>query len=172
MGGLVATLCYKKGRDQELSTPFKSLFDIPAVDINGNQIQKLGNILEYKSCILVVNVASNDKGFEILAFPCNQFMRQEPRSNQEIKEYVIKRFGVQFPLFEKCDVNGPNAHEVFKFLRYNMPQLNKKNKKGVKEVPWNFSKFLVNKQGKVVKFQDPRTSIFEMRDDIERLLQE
>ena len=105
--GCIAAAFYKKGTDGSLKTDFKSLHDIPALDIDGNLIDPLGLILEGKKCIVVVNVASKwgtakrnytqlvqlhreyrELGFEILAFPCNQFIRQEPGTDQEIKAHV------------------------------------------------------------------------------------
>ena len=82
-----------------------------------------------------------DKGFELLAFPCNQFFSQESGTNQEILEFVTSRFGSKFTLFDKVEVNGPNTHPVYRFLRSNWG----KEKSGeAKVIPWNFAKFLIN----------------------------
>ncbi|KAI5657958.1 hypothetical protein M9H77_26751 [Catharanthus roseus] len=93
-----------------------------------------------------------DQGFEILAFPCNQFGWQEPGTNDEIQETVCTRFKAEFPVFDKIDVNGKNAAPLYKFL---------KSEKGgliTDAIKWNFTKFLVNKEGKVVERYSPRTS--------------
>ena len=87
-----------------------------------------------------------DKGFEIFAFPCNQFMGQEPGTSEEIKEFVTSHYSVKFQLFSKVDVNGPHTHEVYRFLRRNSPLYDKK-KDQVQNIPWNFTKFLVDSEG-------------------------
>ncbi|KAI8554312.1 hypothetical protein RHMOL_Rhmol05G0088700 [Rhododendron molle] len=97
-----------------------------------------------------------DQGFEILAFPCNQFGWQEPGTNEEIQETVCTMFKAEFPIFEKIEVNGENAAPIFKFL---------KSKKGGllgDDIKWNFTKFLVNKEGKVVERYAPTTSPLEI----------
>jgi glutathione peroxidase len=83
------------------------------------------------------------KGFELLAFPCNQFFNQESGTPAEIIEFVRSRFGSKFTLFEKVEVNGPNTHPVYRFLRNNSELYDKKTKEA-KVIPWNFSKFLLN----------------------------
>ncbi|XP_057780502.1 probable glutathione peroxidase 5 isoform X1 [Salvia miltiorrhiza] len=121
--------------------------------------------------LLVVNVASQcgytnsnytelselyaqfkDKGFEILAFPCNQFLKQEPGSSQEAEQFACTRFNAEFPIFHKVKVNGPNAAPVYKFL--------KSNKKGHcgSSIKWNFTKFLVDRDGHVIKRYGTSTS--------------
>lgn len=162
MGGAVFKLVSKKGKDKFSEQRYESLLDIPARDIDGNYINKLEDILHGKRCILVVNVASKwgltdkhytqfvrlykeyrDQGFEILAFPCNQFMNQEPGTHEEIKKFIRDLYGGEWPIFEKIEVNGQNSHDVFKFLRMNS-ELHDREKKEVKEIPWNFAKFLVD----------------------------
>jgi len=76
-----------------------------------------------------------DKGFTVLGFPCNQFARQEPGTNEEIKEFV-KQYNVTFPLFDKIDVNGPRTHPLYKWLKDELP-----GTLGIKGIKWNFSKF-------------------------------
>ena len=133
---------YKTGKEH-LGSEFKSIHDIPVNDIDGNHIDRLGEITEGLKCIMVVNVASKwgfaksiysqlvelhreyrDKGFEILAFPCDQFLSQEPGTNSDIKKLIIDKFKAEFPLFEKSEINGPNTCEVYKYLRYNTEALN------------------------------------------------
>jgi glutathione peroxidase len=113
-------------------------------------------------------VKYKDKGLQILAFPCGQFFNQELKTDSDIKKDVIERFGVSFPLFAKTHVNGPNCHPVYKYLKFNSKEL--KTEKGLKNIPWNFTKILVNSNGEVVKVVQPGTKPFEMINDIEKLL--
>ncbi|WP_409342974.1 glutathione peroxidase [Paenibacillus sp. MBLB4367] len=106
-----------------------------------------------------------DKGFSVLGFPCNQFRDQEPGSNEDIQSACSLNFGVNFPLFAKVDVNGPNTHPLYDYL--------KKQKGGflVKSIKWNFTKFLIDREGHVVKRYSPTTSPQKIEGDIKRLLQ-
>ncbi|KAL8217301.1 hypothetical protein R6Q57_024138 [Mikania cordata] len=158
----------------------KSVHDFTVKDIRGGEV----SLSSYKGkVLLIVNVASKcgltesnykelnvlyqkykDQDFEILAFPCNQFLRQEPGTNEEIQETVCTRFKAQFPIFDKIDVNGNNASPLYKFL---------KSEKGgflVDGIKWNFTKFLVNKEGKVIQRYGPRTPPLEFEKDIQNLL--
>jgi glutathione peroxidase len=110
-----------------------------------------------------------EKGFELLAFPCNQFFSQESGTPQEIIEFVTNRFGSKFTLFEKVEVNGPNTHPVYRFLRTNSPLFSGKDN-SAKVIPWNFSKFLINSKGEVVRFFPPGDKITEVRTAVEELL--
>lgn len=154
------------------------LYTMVAEDIDGKTV----NLSEYRGKVsLVVNVASKcgytdsnykglkelyDKhgsaGFEVLAFPCNSFGQQEPDANAGIKEFASKQYGITFPLFAKVEVNGPNAHPIFKFLNDNVP--NTDGLQGIWQAKWNFSKWLVDKQGMPVKHYD---SVFDA-DELER----
>lgn len=104
---------------------------------------------------------AESKGLRILAFPCNQFGGQEPWPEPEIKKWVTDKFGVQFDMFAKINVNGDNADPLFKFL--------KKKQKGTLGdfIKWNFSKFLVNKEGQPVKRYSPNTEPFEIEKDFD-----
>ncbi|PQM34597.1 putative phospholipid hydroperoxide glutathione peroxidase [Prunus yedoensis var. nudiflora] len=106
------------------------------------------------------------KGLEILAFPCNQFAAQEPGSNQQIEEFVCTRFKSGFQIFDKIEVNGDNAAPLYKFLRL--------GKWGFfdDDIQWNFAKFLVDKEGKVVNRYYPTTLPFSLEHDIKKLLAE
>ena len=133
--------------------------------------------------LLIVNTASNcgftpqykglqslhdsfqAKGFEILAFPCNQFKQQESGNNEEIQQFCDLHFNIKFPLFSKIDVNGNNAHPLFNFLKKEAPGI-----LGSKSIKWNFTKFLVNRQGEVVKRYAPATKPEAITADIEKLL--
>jgi glutathione peroxidase len=96
-----------------------------------------------------------DKGFQIFAFPCNQFMSQEPGSNEEIKKFAQDKYGAKFQLFSKIEVNGSNTDEIFKYLRRNSP-LYDETKDTVTNIPWNFAKFLVDADGQVVQYYTPK----------------
>ena len=87
-----------------------------------------------------------EKGFSVLGFPSNQFGLQEPGTNQEIAEFCTLNFGVTFPLYAKADVNGPNATPLYKYLKQQAL-----DEEGNEEIQWNFTKFLVDKNGKIVK---------------------
>ena len=111
-----------------------------------------------------------ERGLEILAYPCNQFMGQEPGTNAEIKAFARDLYGAEFPIFSKVDVNGKNTCETYKFLRNNSTDLYDAAKKDAKEIPWNFAKFLVNGEGKVVSYHNPKVDPVDMVKNIEELL--
>lgn len=156
-----------------------NFYDFSVKKINGQE----ASMNEYKGkVVLVVNTASNwgltpqfsqleelyktykDKGLEILGFPCNQFANQDSGSNDEIKNFCQLNYGVTFNMFEKIDVNGENAHPLYKFL--------KNEGKGLlsNEIKWNFTKFLVDSEGKVIKRYAPTTSPMKIKKGIEKLL--
>ncbi|KAL3635536.1 hypothetical protein CASFOL_020083 [Castilleja foliolosa] len=162
------------------STP-QSIHEFTVKDAKGNDV----NLGIYKGkVLLIVNVASQcgltnsnyteltqlyekyrGQGFEILAFPCNQFGSQEPGSNEEIQEFVCTRFKAEYPVFGKVDVNGPNSAPIYKYM---------KSAKGSifgDGIKWNFSKFLVDKEGRVVDRYAPTTSPLSIEKDIKKLLQ-
>ena len=105
------------------------------------------------------------QGLEILAFPCNQFGKQEKGDDSEIKQFCDLNFNISFPLFSKVDVNGENAHPLFDYMKNEAPGL-----LGSKSIKWNFTKFLVNNQGKVVKRYSPTTKPADIASDIEAML--
>lgn len=158
----------------------QSIYDFTVKDSRGNDVSLSG----YNGkVLLIVNVASKcgltqsnykelsvlyekykSQGFEILAFPCNQFGGQEPGNNEEIQEFACTRFKAEFPIFDKVDVNGKNAAPLYKYL---------KSQKGgliIDGIKWNFTKFLVNKEGKVIERYAPTTSPLKIEKDIENLL--
>lgn len=138
---------------------------------------KLGTVL------LVVNTASKcgftpqydgleklygqykDRGFEVLGFPCNQFGAQEPGSADEIAEFCKVNFGVTFPLMAKVDVNGADASPLFDWMK-----AEKKGLMGTSAIKWNFTKFLIDRQGRVVKRYAPTDKPEAIARDIEKLL--
>jgi glutathione peroxidase len=105
-----------------------------------------------------------ERGLVILGFPCNQFGNQEPGSDKEISEGCLINYGVSFPMFSKIDVNGANAHPVYKYLKDKLPGL------FGKKITWNFAKFLIDKNGIPVKRYSPTTKPEELEKNIEKLL--
>jgi glutathione peroxidase len=108
-----------------------------------------------------------DRGFEVLGFPCNQFGRQEPGTESEIGTFCEMHYGVSFPMFAKIEVNGPEAHPLYQFLKKQRRGL-----LGTERIKWNFTKFLVNRQGRVVRRYGSSTKPEEIAPEIERLLME
>lgn len=106
-----------------------------------------------------------DQGLEIIGFPCDQFGGQEPGDDEQIQEFCQLNFGVSFPMSTKIDVNGENTHPVFDYLKNNAPGL-----LGSKGIKWNFTKFLINKEGKVLKRYATATKPKAIADDISRAL--
>ena len=105
-----------------------------------------------------------DKGLVILGFPCNQFGSQEPLSNETMEETCLVNHGVSFPLFEKIDVNGPHTHPVFRYLKDKLGGL------FGSRIKWNFTKFLVNAEGRPVKRFSPVTKPESIEPYIKKLL--
>jgi glutathione peroxidase len=105
------------------------------------------------------------RGFAVLGFPCNQFGKQEPGDAAQIGSFCEKNFGVSFPMFAKIEVNGANAHPLYKYLKDKEPGL-----LGIEAIKWNFTKFLVDRRGNVVKRYAPQTKPEAIVEDIERLL--
>lgn len=105
-----------------------------------------------------------DKGLVILGFPCNQFGKQEPGTEKDIAEGCLINYGVSFPMFSKVDVNGKDAHPIFDYLRNNLKGTFGNN------VKWNFTKFVIDRDGKPVKRFAPITKPEDMRSEIEKLL--
>ncbi|MFM7574215.1 MAG: glutathione peroxidase [Snowella sp.] len=157
-----------------------SIYDFSATSIEGNPVE----LSNYKDkVLLIVNTASqcgftpqyqglqalyqeySDRGLVVLGFPCNQFGQQEPGSTSEIQSFCETRFGVSFPLFEKVDVNGINAHPLFKYLTKAVPGI-----LGTEGIKWNFTKFLVDRKGNVVKRYPSMTKPEDLEKEIEALL--
>ncbi len=106
-----------------------------------------------------------DRGFEVLGFPCNQFGGQEPGDAAEIANFCSLTYDVTFPVFAKVDVNGGEADPLFERLKADAPGV-----LGSKAIKWNFTKFLVDREGKVVDRYAPTTKPADIRSDIEKLL--
>ena len=105
------------------------------------------------------------RGFAVLGFPCNQFGQQEPGDAQEIARFCSLSYHVTFPMFAKIDVNGPSAHPLYDFLKSEKSGL-----LGIEAIKWNFSKFLVDKEGRVVERYAPTTTPAALKGDVEALL--
>ena len=154
-----------------------SIYDFSVTSIEGQSV----NLSTYTDkVLLIVNTASQcgftpqyqglqalyekyaDKGLVILGFPCNQFGQQEPGSASEIQSFCETRFGVKFPLFEKVDVNGKDAHPLFQYLTKAAPGL-----LGSEAVKWNFTKFLVDRSGKKIE----RYASMAKPEDIDKAIQ-
>lgn len=157
-----------------------SVYDYTAKTITGEDKA----IADYKGqVLLVVNTASKcgftpqfkgleelyeqykGKGLMVLGFPCNQFLNQDPADNAQISEFCELNYGVTFPMFAKIDVNGDDAHPLFRHLTSAAPGL-----LGSKAVKWNFTKFLVDRNGRVVSRYAPATKPEDIAADIEKLL--
>ncbi len=156
-----------------------SIYDIKAKTLQGKDI----SLSEYKGKVLVVvNTASKcgftgqyrgledlyrkykSEGLEILGFPCNQFGNQEPGDAKEIEEGCLINYGVSFRMFEKTDVNGPDAHPLFSFLKKKLPGF------PGSRIKWNFTKFLIDSNGKPVKRFAPSFKPEKMEKDILKIL--
>lgn len=107
----------------------------------------------------------NAREFEVLAFPCNQFGKQEPGSAEEIATFCERNYGVNFPVFSKIEVNGAGAHPLYKWLKREKPGL-----LGIGRIPWNFTKFLIGRSGQVVSRHGPNVDPEKLRGEIEGLL--
>ena len=158
----------------------KSIYDHIVKDSKMNEIS-IGAFKE--KVLLVVNVASEcgftyqyeglqklyskyaQDGLEILGFPCNQFKGQESGTNEEIQFFCTEKYDVSFNVFNKIDVNGQDADPFYEFLKNKRPGI-----MGTKNIKWNFSKFLVNKDGEVVKRYSPTTKPEAIESDIVKLL--
>lgn len=105
------------------------------------------------------------KGLVVLGFPCNQFAGQEPLNEAGIEDFCRVNYGVTFPMFAKIDVNGANTHPLYQYLKQQAPGI-----LGSETIKWNFTKFLVDKHGKVVKRYAPSTTPESIAADIEKLL--
>ncbi len=154
-------------------------YDFKAKKMNGEEVQ----MDKYKDkVVLVVNTASKcgltpqfkeleelnkkygDNGLAILGFPCNQFAKQDPAGNEEIQSFCQLNYGVTFDMFEKIDVNGEDTHPLYQFL--------KQEQKGTlgNNIKWNFTKFLIDKQGKVLARYAPVVNPLKIEDKIKELL--
>lgn len=131
-----------------------------------NTASKCGFTPQYKG-LEELHRQFGERGLEVLGFPCNQFGGQEPGDANEIGAFCEKNYGVSFSLFEKIDVNGSDAEPLFKYLKHAAPGL-----LGSEAIKWNFTKFLIRKDGSVFKRYAPQTKPEELAADIAQLLGE
>ena len=155
-------------------------YDLPVRMIDGSTT----TLDRYRGkTLLIVNVASQcgftpqyaglenlyrkykDRGLVVLGFPCNQFGRQEPGSDADIRAFCDDRFGVTFPLFAKIDVNGPSQHPLYRYLK-----AARRGFLGRKAIAWNFTKFLVGKNGEVIRRYGPRRPPEQIEKDLASLV--
>jgi glutathione peroxidase len=164
----------------------QNINDIKVKDIDGGE-KPLSDYLKGKKVTLIVNVASScgytdsnykqlvelyqkysEKGLEILGFPCNQFMGQEDKCELDIKNFSKNNYKVTFPMFSKIEVNGENTHPLYVYLKNHTKELNQNE--GLKNIPWNFAKFLVDTDGNVVHFYPPHHNPSEIAADLDKLI--
>jgi glutathione peroxidase len=157
-----------------------NIYDIEVKNIDGQSVK----LDKYKGRVmLIVNVAShcgytgqyeglqklhekyNEKGLSVLGFPCNQFLSQEPGTEEEIKNFCMSKIGVAFDMNAKIDVNGANTHPHYTYLKANASGL-----LGSEIIKWNFTKFLVDRDGKVIERYAPSTTPAQIETDIEKYL--
>ena len=157
-----------------------SVYDYSAKTITGEET----SLSDYRGkVLLIVNTASKcgftpqfkalqslydtykDQGFEVLGFPCNQFMNQDPGSDQDIQAFCQKHYGVTFQMFSKINVNGEDAHPLFKFL------VSQKSGLLTQAIKWNFTKFLIDRHGEVIARYAPQKKPSELSTAIEKVLQ-
>ena len=164
-----------------METRTASLYELSATLLDGQTVSLAplkGQVL------LIVNTASQcgftpqyqgleqlyrtykERGFEVLGFPCNQFGAQEPGTAEEIGAFCERNYRVSFPVFAKIDVNGPNTHPVYQFLK-----ARKRGILGTSRIKWNFTKFLVDRRGNVTRRYAPSTKPADLAAEIESLLQ-
>lgn len=158
----------------------KNIYQFEAIKTDGS----LFHLSHFENqALLIVNTASKcgftdqyeeleaiqkkymDQGFQVIAFPCNQFGKQEPGTDEDIFDFCQHHYGISFHLMSKIEVNGENTHPLYQFLKSSCPGL-----LGSEAIKWNFTKFLVNQKGIPIKRFSPRTSPIEICNDIEKLL--
>lgn len=160
----------------------KTIYDFSAVTLDGSEL----SLATFKDkALLIVNVASKcgftpqyaglealyrkyaHQGFVVLGFPCDQFGHQEPGDAQEIRDFCSVNYDISFPLFAKIDVNGSNAHPLYRHLKTNAKGL-----LGSEAIKWNFTKFLVNRQGQAIRRYAPTDTPEKIETDLRHLLEE
>lgn len=166
---------HKKGTKKNMT-----VYEFKAESLEGQEIP----MADYKGdVLLIVNTASKcgftpqyegleklhekfkDRGLKVLGFPCNQFGAQEPGNESEIGSFCKKNYGVDFQMFKKIDVNGKNAHPLYKYLTQEAP-----GALHTEAIKWNFTKFLVDRKGNVVKRYAPNVTPDKLEPEIEKLL--
>ena len=167
---------YLKKKGKIMSNIYKQV--VKKSDMTDTTLEEFKN-----KVLLIVNVASEcgltyqyeglqdlqdkykENGLEVLGFPCNQFGAQEPGTNEEIQFFCTEKYDVSFNLFDKIDVNGDNVAPIYQLLKKDNP-----SESGSKDIEWNFTKFLISKDGEKIKRFGPKTEPDEIKNDIEELL--
>ena len=171
---IITFLFSGKGKGQEIPVA-DSFYELKATTLQGREI----SMSDYKGkVVLIVNTASKcgftpqyagleelnkkykERGLVVLGFPCNQFLKQEPGTAEEIEQFCRINYGVTFQMFDKISVNGPNTHPVYQFLKKALPG----------KITWNFNKFLLDRNGVPVKRFPSQTTPQELEKEIEELL--
>lgn len=187
MGNAALAAVAKRGSEPLGAAP-RDFFALEATDIAGRKLP-FAELRGRHRAFIVTNVAckcglTSDtyrqlvelheryaaQGLAVLAFPCNQFGGQEPQPEAEIERYLKETFAVRFHLFSKVDVNGPNAHSVFRFLRAHSELAEPGADGEARVIPWNFAKFLLDAEGRVVGYFPPKVNPSEMEGEVRRLL--
>ncbi len=177
---MLSTILIAQKNSKEGKMDQKSIYDFTVKSIDGKDVK----MSDYKGkVLLIVNVASKCgftpqyKGLEelyrkyqkdglvVMGFPCNQFAGQEPGSNEEIKTFCKTNYDVTFPMFDKIDVNGDNTAPLYQYLKEQAPGI-----LSTKDIKWNFTKFLIDKNGKVIERFAPATTPESIDEHIARLL--
>ena len=158
----------------------KTIYDFSVKD---SDLKEISLEVYKEKILLIVNVASycgltyqyegienlykkyKDQGFEVLAFPCNQFAFQEPGTNEEIKKFCDIKYGVTFKIFNKIHVNGSKSDPIYQFLKEQSPGV-----AGTTQIKWNFTKFLINRNGEVIERFSPQAEADEIEASIKKLL--
>ncbi len=181
-------ISFKNGIDVFSTLETKPFKEIIIIDIDGN-LRKIEDYINNKKLLIIVNTASfcgytapnytqlvelhekyKDKGLEILGFPCNQFYSQENKHEDDIKKFTKENYNLNFPLFSKIDVNGEHTHELYRHLKKGDIYFNL-GENQLKNLPWNFTKFLVTVEGKVLKFFSPDFEPKNMENEILKYLE-
>jgi glutathione peroxidase len=177
---LITLSTYAQKPNNEVGMNEKSIYDFKVKSIDGNEIK----MEDYKGkVLLIVNVASQcgftpqyeglerlcqkykEQGFVVLGFPCNQFAGQEPGTDAEIKNFCSTKYNVTFPMFSKIEVNGDNTNPLYVYLKQKAPGV-----LSTKDIKWNFTKFLIDKNGNVVERFAPATTPDAIDEHIAKLL--
>jgi glutathione peroxidase len=162
------------------SPPAATIYEFTALDISGTE----RSLREFEGrALLVVNVASEcgftpqyaglealwrkyrERGFAVLGFPCNQFGKQEPGDEAEIQRFCSTAYAVSFPMFAKIEVNGANAHPLYRWLESELPGV-----LGTRAIKWNFTKFLIDRAGRPIKRYAPADSPARIEPEVAELL--
>lgn len=168
--GVIAGMAGSARDIYAFSAPLLNGRTVPLVDFAGrvllivNTASRCGFTPQYAGLERLYRTYK-ERGFEVLGFPCNQFGRQEPGTGEEIEEFCERRYGVSFPMFARIDVNGPAAHPLYRYLKASRPGI-----LGIERIPWNFTKFLIDRAGTAASRHAPKAEPESLAGTIEALL--